>query len=213
MNFAQVRAVQGQMDGQWPAKITMLARFGEGTGVVGQTKAGKPQCKCTLTDDAGESQTVYLSGQDIPTPAMMGQRAEFKLNTFQGQGGTGYGGWWQSKTNVNQQPQGQAPAQNSYPPQQPAPPPSQPAPPAQRAATTAIDPTRISIERQCAWKAAGNVLKDRAYPNTADLISDMFKLAAAGAKFMADGKDIPTMGRQPGDDGPPPGDDDCPWDN
>lgn len=204
MNFATVNQCKGRMDGQYAAKTPICATFIEIGGQTFTTNQ-KPTVKVKLADDQGVSHTVHLYGNTLPNANMLNQRSCFDLSAFdgQGQGGpyVGYQGFWNNNAQTNQQPQGQQP-------QQPAPQSRQPT------NAPAVDPTRLSIERQTSWKVAGTVVAERKYMNLAELIGDMVKLAAAGAKFMADGKDIPMMERQPGEDGPPPpGDDDYPWDN
>lgn len=195
MNWQNVKAAPGNFI-KLQVVITEIKHM-QGQSGMGPYALGKSQ------DGPGQIEDVLFTvkrGDSFPTQLAVGHRLN-GAGKFDANSG-------KTKFYFDSYAQGQAPAPNSYPPAgQPS------APPAQQAAQQAInlDPKGLSIERQAAWKAAGNVVKDKAYPNLADLISDMLKLATAGAKFMADGKDIPTMNRQPGDDAPPPGDSDIPW--
>ena len=198
MNWQSVKAAPGQF-------IKLQVIITDIKHMNGQSGMG-PYALGKAMDGPGQVESVLITvkqGDQFPTDLAVNHRlngaGKFDANTGK------------TKFYFDSYAQDQAPPPNSYPPagQQVA---QQPAPIAQQVAQQAInmDPKGLSIERQVAWKEAREALASKTYPNLADLISDMTKLASAGAKFMADGKDIPTMGQ---DDAPPPGDADVPWDN
>ena len=135
MNFAAARQLIGQKDPknpQYDAKASMLATFGEGTGQISFNQNQKQECKCKLTDDAGETHNVILRGNTLPDAQWLGRRGSFLISAYQGnyQGKpyTGYSGFWNNNAQVAQQPVSATPQPpQGYPPPQtpnPTPPPA-----------------------------------------------------------------------------------------
>jgi len=129
MNFQTVEANNGNM-------VAMNATVVE----VGSSKLNvnqKPFQSVTLRDDNGDQHKVTINkgnGELLDNNAL-GQRLAFNLSTYNGQHGLGYSGFWNNRAQVNQ-PTTQQPQQT-----------------AQRANATKPN-ANVSIERQCAWKAA-----------------------------------------------------------
>lgn len=204
MNFNAVRQAMGQKDPQKPQydlKVTMFATFTNIEGIT-FTKNQKQTCTVKLQDDAGESHNTHLYGT-LPTAAMNGLRAEFQLSAFSGQGQagqyTGYSGFWNDRSQVNQgqaaTQQAPAPVPNAY-----AGPSPTPSPAASVVAPQPVhvpvgrDATGVSIERQCVVKAVCEVAARRSPMDVGEII----KWCVILHKWVTDGQDIPTMGQQPG---------------
>lgn len=109
MNFQQITQANGN-------KLMMFGVFTQ-VGGAEFSQQGKPKSKCKIRDDNNEEHTVHIyqgTGQ-LPMPQNLGQRYQFSISSFQGttqqgQVYTGYSGFWQSGTQVNQNAQ-QAPQQ------------------------------------------------------------------------------------------------------
>lgn len=112
MNFQQVEQGNGNL-------VTMFGVITEFVGEGINPKSNKPWKKAKIRDDAGITHTVTIRGE-LPTVAMINQRVQFSLSTyqgtFQGQPYTGYSGFWNSSPQVNQQPNQQSPQQGRQAP-------------------------------------------------------------------------------------------------
>jgi hypothetical protein len=100
VNFAEVRKIKGQREGQWPAKASMFATFTE-IGGLSYNQNQKPVCKCKLTDDMNETHLVTLYVKQAIPPNMLNQRQPFKLYAYDGnyqqKSYVGYAGLWQDR--------------------------------------------------------------------------------------------------------------------
>ena len=133
MNFQQVKQANGN-------NVTMFGTFDE-VGGISLTQNQKQVCKCKIRDDNKEGHLVRLYGT-MPTPAFLNMRQEFSLSSYQGknqqgQPYTGFSGFWNDRTMVNQVPANAPPAPYTAPPAPQAPPapynaPQAPQQPAQR---------------------------------------------------------------------------------
>ena len=107
MNFQVV----DQANGKSAVMLGTITEFvGEGINPTSQ----KPWKKAKITDDTGKIHQVTLRGT-LPTVAVINQRAQFSIGTYQGtyQGSpyTGYSGFWNETAQVAQSapPQAQQP--------------------------------------------------------------------------------------------------------
>lgn len=162
--------------------ITMFGTFVE-IGGVSLTQNQKQVCKCQIIDDNNEKHGVRLYGT-MPGTALLNQRQQFTLSTFQGvyQGATytGYSGFWNDKVQVAPQNTQQVSQQVSQQPAQPTN--YQQLAPRKKEPFNSIN---ISIERQCAFKAACN----RAQSTDMEP-SKILDLAKQGQYFIETGNNI-----------------------
>lgn len=170
MNFQAVEQANGNL-------VTMFGILTQ-VGGVQYTPQQKAKSVCKIRDDNGVEHTVHIyqgKGQ-LPNPQQLNQRCQFNLSTFQGsyknKPYTGYSGFWDSQTQVNQGQQA---------PQQPNA--GQPAP--QHPQNDYKAKERVSIERQTCFKAACE------FSGRAGLASELIiKVAQAGHYFIETGNDI-----------------------
>lgn len=204
MDIAHVKAAPGSF-----VKLqVVVTEIKHQNGTYGPYALGKIQ------DGPGQVEQVLFTvakGKDFPTDLQAGHlincAGRFDANTGK------------MKVFFDSYAQNQAPPPNSYPPQQPIPnayggKPTTPSPAASMVAPQPVhvpadnDPTRTSIERQCAWKSACGVAANCQGMELGQIV----KWAVRGAKFMADGQgDVQQNPQWVGEDPPPPGDDDIPF--
>jgi hypothetical protein len=190
MNFQSVKAAPGQYIQLQAAIVEIKHQSGE----YGDYALGKAQ------DNTGQvEQVMFTCKKEMQFPT--GLAAGHSCN-------------WAGKYDANTQRMklffgsmaqrdvaAQAPA--TPPPQ--APPPTPPAAPYHEPAGR--DATGVSIERQCVVKAVGEIASRR----NMDL-GEAIKWCCHLHKWVETGQDIPVMAqREPGEDAPPPTDDDTPW--
>ncbi len=96
MNFQQVEQAQGN-------NVVMLGIITEFVGEGINPNSQKPWKKAKITDDTGKVHQVTLRGT-LPTVALIGQKAQFSIGTYQGtyqgQPYTGYSGFWNATAQV-----------------------------------------------------------------------------------------------------------------
>ena len=140
MNFEIVRQNNGNL-------VAMFARVEE-IGLTKQTKTGKLCQSAKLADDTGESHnlTIHQGNGSLLDVNSFNQRLAFNIQTYQGQQGLSYSGYWNNKTAVRQS----APPHPQQAPQR-APQLPKSTQPSQFDHEKA---TRLSIERQTSIKAA-----------------------------------------------------------
>ena len=196
MNFQSVKAAPGQYI-QLQAAIAEIKHF---DGDYGPYALGKAQ------DNQGFVEDVFFTikkGTQFPTGLAAGHSCNWagKYDANTGKMKLFFGNMAQRDVAA------QAPVQT--------PPQSSPVPPQQANIPIHVpvgpDATRVSIERQCAWKAACGIAASRPQRSLAEMLDEISKVAYRGTQFMADGKDIPTMGQQYDDQGPPIDDSDVPF--
>lgn len=164
--------------GTWQTMRGTATRYEPKTGQFGDFALGD------ITDDLGESVQVLFGSNDkspLPGPQCVGHIAIW--------GGIYDANTQKYKAMFNSYAHSQQPAaqQAPPPPQQgyQPPPQQQPTPPPPPQRQPPQDPTRVSIERQCAWKAACNI----AAQVVGDMpLADIEEHALAGAQFMATGQ-------------------------
>lgn len=96
MNFQQVEQANGN-------NIIMFGTITEFVGEGINPASQKAWKKAKITDDTGKVHQVTLRGT-LPTVALIGQRAQFSIGTYQGtyqgQPYTGYSGFWNDKAQI-----------------------------------------------------------------------------------------------------------------
>lgn len=168
--------------GTWQTMRGTATRYEPKIGQFGDYALGD------ITDDLGESVQVLFGSNDkspLPGPQCIGSLAIW--------GGLYDANTQKYKVMFNSYAQGQQPPaqQASPPPQQayqpPAPQQAPPTPPQHRQPPQ--DPTRVSIERQCAWKAACYIAATRVQEDGRGMsLADIEEYAHMGAAFMATGR-------------------------
>lgn len=173
MNFAMVGQTLGQKDEKgYQTSLTMFAKLLE-IGVVKLDKNNKAYASCKMMDDnnATHSATIRAGSKGIPTPDLLGKRCIFSLQPYQGQQGLAFSGF----CNGLAAPGSYTPPQGQQAPQQPPKAPSAGQSDQERA-------TRLSIERQTAWRGACD--KCAGMEVACEYV---VRLAQAGAYFIATG--------------------------
>ena len=172
MNFTEVLNANGQL-------ITMLATVLE----VGNSKLNvnqKPYQSAKLRDDTGEEHTVTINrgNGSLLSGDCLNQRLQFAMQTYQGQRGAAFSGYWNNTAQVSQQ---QTPQYSYGGPYTPKDSPSTPQHPQQAApvapkSTIASRPTRNgrdeSIERQNALRHADAALQSGVLFSTQEKYQD-----------------------------------------
>lgn len=163
--------------GTWQTMRGTATKYDTKTGQYGDYALGN------ITDDLGESIQVLFGSNDkspLPGAQCVGHIAIwgglYDANTQK------YKAMFNNYAQSQQPPAQQAPAPPQQAYQPPAPPQAPAAPPQHRQPPQ--DPTRVSIERQCAWKAACRIAA-----GAGDMtLPDIEEHALAGAQFMATGQ-------------------------
>jgi hypothetical protein len=112
MNFAEVRKIKGQREGQYPKKLDIFATFADPIQGCSYNKNQKLVCKTHLIDDANEKHLVTLYVKEPIPPNMVNQRQLFKIYAFDGnyqqKTYVGYAGLWQDRPQSSPQTPPQA---------------------------------------------------------------------------------------------------------
>jgi len=114
MNFEIVRQNNGNL-------VAMFATVAE-LGTTKLSSKNKPYQSVKLIDDnqEGHNMTIHQGNGSLLDATALGQRLAFNIQTYQGQQGLAYSGYWNKQ--INQQPQSvppqptQAPQQTTGPP-------------------------------------------------------------------------------------------------
>jgi len=98
MNFIEVLNANGQL-------VTMLATVLE-VGTSKLNKNNKPYQSAKLRDDSGEEHTVTINKSTglLLDNNCLNQRLQFAMQTYQGQRGAAFSGYWNNTAQVSQQP-------------------------------------------------------------------------------------------------------------
>jgi len=206
MNFQAVQQANGQM-------VTMFGTIVEFKGEGVNPKSQKPYKKVAITDDSGVKHNVTLRG-NLPDPSLLNQRAQFSLDSYQGnyqgQPYTGYSGFWNNQAQVAPQGQTSGAAQDSltYTPvnqpsqQQPV----QQAPVQQQAYTPPVKPVSRDYDKENRGKCRFGFYQAAITMGMTpvQLVADMPTLNAIEklVDFSMEGFDVPV--NLPSDSGPPP---------
>jgi len=201
MNFQAVQQANGQM-------ITMFGTIVEFKGEGVNPKSQKPYKKVAITDDSGVKHNVTLRG-NLPDPSLLNQRAQFSLNSYQGnhqgQPYTGYSGFWNNQAQVAPQGQPSGAAQGSLtytPVNQPQ---GQQQPP-QQAYTPPVKPASRDYDKENRGKCRFGFYQAAITMGMTpvQLVADMPTLNAIEklVDFSMEGFDVPV--NLPSDSSPPP---------
>lgn len=212
MNFQAVEQANGNL-------VMMFGIFTEVGGVT-YTANQKAKCSCKITDDTGTAHKVniYQGKGQLPGPQQARLRYQFNLSTFQGnyQGNpyTGYSGFWNSTAQVGQQQGQQAPPQAPQAPSQ--------------ATGQAQDKKEVDWDAKDLRQARMNGLNNatRLICLLAEMTKNDTSLNTDHVKGVAGefvdyiyhglrmpGPATPNSAMSGEDSGPPPSDDDVPWES
>ena len=213
MNFATVRQYKGQKEPgtDYAQKIDM-----DGTvvqiGQPGQSRQHKPNLTVMIKDSAGEMQNVVLMGT-LPSNDILNQLAPFAVSITGQAGQEVYRGFWQNKKNIGAvvtaalnppaqtQPAGQQP---TYHPVEATPP---ELPSLEKSYDDRESDRNASICRQCAGKAAAEIVASQIHGQsdiaTSKIITTLAAITGPLSHWFINGKwpDVPMdeyeAGQQP----------------